>query len=166
MSYIKIINKLFPMGPDQTSQLLKKFPDNEAQNARMAHVTAIVNDMCNIAHYELDASTSLVASINTNKGIIDISNMDTLGITHSFGNFTVVTLQNTPYLNLNNRDNLYLQLTPYYAPFTGGDEVIPYLMPSGYLDGLNIKVYNANPNTGVDDWKGALYIYYEIKYIA
>jgi hypothetical protein len=162
MGYFKLLNKIFPASPDQ---ILKKATDAEAALARMAHVNTIVNDLSDIAHYELDASVTLTLSVNTNKGIIDITNWNLAVPDSDWNNSTIITLVNNPILNIANRDLVYLQITPYYSPAVN-DNFIPYVLTTGFVDGLNLAVYNANPAAaGVNQGEGAFYIYYEIKYI-
>lgn len=163
MGYFKLLNKIFPASPDA---ILKKATDAEAALARMAHVNTIVNDLSDIAHYELDVDVTFDLPVNTNKGIIDIINWDTVVPVIDFGGSVTITLVNNPILNVANRDNLYLQITPYYAP-TGGDTFIPYVLVTGATNGLNITIWNANPATGgVNQGEGAFYLYYEIKTLA
>lgn len=162
MGYFKLLNKIFPASPDQ---ILKKATDAEAAVARMAHVNTIINDLSDIAKYDLDADFTLTLPINTNKGIIDIKNWDTAVPDPDWDSFTTINLSNSPVLNLANRDNLYLQLTPYYSPAID-DSFIPYILATGFNDGLNIAVWNTNPAVaGANQGKGAFYIYYEIKYL-
>jgi hypothetical protein len=77
----------------------------------------------------------------------------------------LITLTNAPVLNIANKENIYVQLTPYYGA-AAGDEFVPYLLVSGATDGLNIKIYNASPLLGVDQGTGSFYFYYEIKTLA
>jgi len=163
MGYFKFLNKIFPASPDA---ILKKATDAEAALARMAHVNTIVNDLSDIAHYELDLDATIDLPINTNKGVIDILNLDLAPtLDPAFGTNIVITLVNNPILNVANRDNLYIQITPYYsvAP-AGSDNFIPYVLVTGATNGLNITIWNANPDTaGVNNGQGAFYLYYEIK---
>jgi len=162
MGYFKLLNKLFPASPDQ---ILKKATDAEAAVARMAHVNTIVNDLSDIARYDLDASSTLTLSVNTNKGIIDITNWDSAVPDADWGSTTTITLVNNPILNVANKDLIYLQITPYYSPVVN-DNFIPYVLATGAVNGLNLTVWNANPAAaGVNQGEGAFYIYYEIKYI-
>jgi len=166
MGYFKFLNKIFPASPDA---ILKKATDAEAALARMAHVNTIVNDLSDIAHYELDLDATSDLPINTNKGVIDIINFDTIAVPDpAFGSTVVINLVNDPILNVANRDNLYIQITPYYAPTTVDDDFIPYVLVTGATNGLNITIWNANPTTpgGVNNGKGAFYLYYEIKTLA
>lgn len=163
MGYFKFLNKIFPASPDA---ILKKATDAEAALARMAHVNTIVNDLSDIAKYELDASVTTVLNINTNKGIIDITNWDAVVPTEDWASSTIISLVNNPVLNIANRDNVYLQITPYYSP-AGDDTFIPYVLATGMLDALYLTVWNANPAAaGLDQGKGAFYLYYEIKTLA
>jgi hypothetical protein len=163
MGYFKFLNKILPASPDA---ILKKATDAEAALARMAHVNTIVNDLSDIAHYELDVDTTVDLPINTNKGVIDILNWDTVVPTINFGTSQTITLVNNPILNVANRDNLYVQITPYYAPAVD-DAFIPYVLVTGATNGLNITVWNASPTTpGADQGEGAFYLYYEIKTLA
>jgi hypothetical protein len=163
MGYFKFLNKILPASPDA---ILKKATDAEAALARMAHVNTIVNDLSDIAHYELDVDTTVDLPINTNKGVIDILNWDTVVPTEDFGTSQIITLVNNPILNVANRDNLYIQITPYYAPAVD-DTFIPYVLVTGATNGLNITVWNANPAApGAAQGEGAFYLYYEIKTLA
>ena len=164
MGYFKLLNKLFPASPDA---ILKKATDAEAAVARMAHVNPIINDLSDIAKYDLDLDTTSDLPINTNKGIIDIINLDVKGITlPSFDGSKVIILVNNPILNIANRDNLYIQITPYYAPDTN-DNFIPYVLVTGATNGLNITIWNASPDAaGINQGKGSFYLYYEIKTLA
>lgn len=162
MGYFKLLNRIFPASPDA---ILKRATDAEAAVARMAHVNTIVNDLSDIAHYELDVDTTFELTVNTNKGIIDIINWDVAVPTEDWGSSTTITLKNNPILNLANRDNIYLQITPYYAP-AADDTFIPYVLATGFSDGLNITVWNANPAAAdTNQGEGAFYLYYEIKYL-
>jgi hypothetical protein len=162
MGYFKLLNKIFPASPDQ---ILKKATDAEAAIARMAHVNTIINDLSDIAHYELDVDVTLELSVNTNKGIIDVINWDSQVPDEDWGTSTVITLKNNPILNVANRDNLYIQITPYYSPAVD-DNFIPYVLATGFTDGLNLTVWNANPATAdTNNGAGSFYLYYEVKYI-
>ena len=163
MGYFKLLNKIFPASPDA---ILKKATDAEAAIARMAHVNTIVNDLSDIAKYDLDASVSTVLNINNNKGIIDITNWDAVVPAEDWGGTAVISLVNNPVLNIANRDNVYLQITPYYNP-AANDNFIPYVLATGMLDALYLTVWNANPATaGANQGQGAFYLYYEIKTLA
>jgi hypothetical protein len=164
MGYFKFLNKIFPASPDA---ILKKATDSEAALARMAHVNTIVNDLSDIAHYELDVDVTLELPINTNKGVIDIINFDTIGLPGlTFDTAVTITLVNNPVLNIANRDNVYLQLTAYYSPGVD-DEFVPYVLASGFTDGLNIRIFNASSRpAGAGQGSGAFYLYYEIKTLA
>jgi hypothetical protein len=162
MGYFKFLNKIFPASPDA---ILKKATDAEAALARMAHVNTIVNDLSDIAKYELDLDATNTLAINTNKGIVDVFNLGDAPPTEGFGDYVLITLTNAPVLNIANKENIYVQLTPYYGA-AAGDEFVPYLLVSGATDGLNIKIYNASPLLGVDQGTGSFYFYYEIKTLA
>jgi hypothetical protein len=77
---------------------------------------------------------------------------------------SVSFLINNPDLDLTfaNRDNIYVQYSVYYKN-TITDNAIPYLISTGVANGLEFNLYNANPTlAGVNNWDGALYIYYEL----
>lgn len=163
MGYFKLLNKIFPASPDA---ILKKATDAEAALARMAHVNTIVNDLSDIAKYELDASVTTVLNINTNKGIIDITNWDAVVPDIDWGTSTIISLVNNPILNIANRDNVYLQITPYYNA-AANDTFVPYVLATGMLDALYLTVWNANNEAaGANQGEGAFYLYYEIKTLA
>jgi hypothetical protein len=164
MGYFKLLNKLFPASPDA---ILKKATDAEAAYARMAHVNVVINDLSDIAKYEVDLSSTYEVPINTNKGIIDITNLSLGPIPGpGFDSNLIIVLVNNPVLNIANRDNIYLQVTAYYNPAVD-DEFVPYVLASGFTNGLNIKVYNASAFlAGPNQAEGAFYLYYEIKTLA
>jgi hypothetical protein len=120
----------------------------------------------NTAHYELDLTATSVVTVNTTRGIIDIIGMGTaLGLTpaEAFGSSTLFIIDN-PDLDLTvaNRDNVYVQYSVYYKN-TITDNAIPYLISVGASNGLEFNLYNANPGlAGVNNWDGALYIYFEL----
>jgi len=163
MGYFKLLNKLFPASPDA---ILKKATDAEAALARMAHVNTIVNDLSDIAKYELDLDVTNTLAINTNKGIVDVFNLGDAPPPEGFQDYVLITLTNAPVLNIANKENIYVQLTPYYGA-AANDEFVPYLLVSGATDGLNIKIYDASPLlAGANQGTGSFYFYYEIKTLA
>jgi hypothetical protein len=165
MGYFKLLNKIFPASPDA---ILKKATDAEAALARMAHVNTIVNDLSDIAKYDLDVDATYILPINTNKGIIDIINFSTIAVPDpALGSAYQIVLTNNPVLNIANKENLYIQLTPYYSAGLG-DLFVPYVVPTGAtVDGLNITIYNANPAPDLGtNGTGEFYLYYEIKTLA
>lgn len=122
------------------------------------------------AFYEIDVATSLpVVKVSTKKGIIEVKNLDSvLAFTYllpSFANPYGLWIDNPDLtLDISNRDNIYVQITPYYKP-SNDDLFIPYIVASGFVspNGLGLSIYNANPAAaGVDQCKGAFYLYYEI----
>lgn len=118
------------------------------------------------AFYNHDLTVSTVVEVNTLKGIIELDNIETLGGANPGFDGAIQIYINNPSLNLTeaNKDNIYVQLTPYYKPAVN-DKALPYLLANGVLipNGLGVEVYNANPSAaGVDQWQGAFYIYYEI----
>lgn len=118
------------------------------------------------AFYNHDLAVSTVVEVNTLKGIIELDNIETLTVPDPAFDGAVQIYINNSALNLTetNKDNIYVQLTPYYKP-TSLDTAIPYLLANGVLipNGLGVQVYNANPAVaGANQWEGAFYIYYEI----
>lgn len=118
------------------------------------------------AFYNHDLAVSTVVEVNTLKGIIELDNIETIGGANPGFDGAVQIYINNPALNLTeiNKDNIYVQLTPYYKPAVD-DKALPYLLANGIVipNGLGVEVYNANPSAaGVDQWQGAFYIYYEI----
>ena len=120
----------------------------------------------NTKHYELDITTTNVVTVDTVKGIIDITGMGSsapLTPTPAFAS-SVTFLIDNPDLDLTiaNRDNVYVQYSVYYKN-TITDNAIPYLISTGAVNGLEFNLYNANPAiAGVNNWDGALYVYYEL----
>jgi hypothetical protein len=121
----------------------------------------------NTAHYELDFAQSDVVIVNTTTGIIDIIGMGTnSGNTPSpsFSSSTSFYIDNPSLdLTVGNRENVYVQYSVYYSR-TGSDNTIPYVISTGMVtNGLEFNLYNANPATaGVNNWDGALYVYFEL----
>lgn len=120
----------------------------------------------NTKHYELNRALTDTVTVNTVKGIIDITGLGSsvsLTPTPAFAS-TVAFKINNPDLDLTvaNRDNIYLQYSVYYKAATT-DNAIPYLISTGAVDGLDFNLYNANPvSAGASNWYGALYVYYEL----
>ncbi len=123
------------------------------------------NKISKTAYYSHSLDDGNVVTVNTLKGIIEIDAIETIGVNPAFD----VPLQiyiNNPGLNLTaaNKDNIYVQLTPYYNR-VANDRAIPYLLANGVLipNGLGVEIYNASPAIpGANQWEGAFYIYYEI----
>ena len=122
--------------------------------------------MGNTKHYELNITATNVVTVDTPRGIIDITGMGSsapLTPDPAFAS-SVSFLINNPDLDLSiaNRDNIYLQYSVYYKN-TITDNAIPYLISTGIANGLEFNLYNANPTlAGVNNWDGALYVYYEL----
>ena len=120
----------------------------------------------NTKHYELDRSITSVVTVDTPRGIIDITGMGTsipLTPAAAYGS-SVSFLINNPDLDLSitNRDNIYVQYSVYYKN-TMTDNAIPHLISIGVTNGLEFNLYNANPTlAGINNWDGALYVYYEL----
>jgi hypothetical protein len=121
----------------------------------------------NTAHYELDFAQSNVVTANTTTGIIDIIGMGTSSGNTPAAAFSSTTAFyiNNPDLNLTvgNRENIYVQYSVYYSR-TSSDNTIPYVISVGAAaNELEFNLYNANPATaGVNNWDGALYVYFEL----
>jgi hypothetical protein len=120
----------------------------------------------NTKHYELDITTTSVVIVDTTRGIIDITGMGSsapLTPAIAYGS-SVGFFINNPDLDLTfaNKDNIYVQYSVYYKN-TITDNAIPYLISTGAVNGLEFNLYNANPTlAGVNNWDGALYIYFEL----
>ena len=120
----------------------------------------------NTKHYELNRALTDTVTVNTVKGIIDITGLGSsapLTPTPAFAS-TVSFKINNPDLDLTvaNRDNIYVQYSLYYKN-VATDNAIPYLISTGAVDGLDFNLYNANPAiAGANNWDGALYVYYEL----
>lgn len=117
-------------------------------------------------YYSHSLNDGNVITVNTLKGIIEIDGIDTIGGADPSFDGAVQIYINNPELILTeaNKDNIYVQLTPYYKPVIG-DKAIPYVISNGVLipNGLGVEVYNANPAiAGANQWQGAFYLYYEI----
>jgi len=137
--------------------------DNISTNSLSINGTEINNGT---AHYELDLNQTNVVEVNTTKGIIDILGMGTTGTTPTpaFSSTTAFYINNLDLdLTVGNRENIYIQYSVYYSRTTS-DNTIPYVISNGVLvNGIEFNLYNANPATaGVNNWDGALYVYYEL----
>ena len=120
----------------------------------------------NTKHYELDITTTNVVTVDTPRGIIDITGMGTsvpLTPAAAFGSSVSFLIDNLELdLSIANRDNIYVQYSVYYKN-TITDNAIPYLISTGIANGLEFNLYNANPAiAGANNWDGALYVYYEL----
>ena len=119
------------------------------------------------AFYQHSLDDGPVVTVSTLKGIIEIEKLESYlpEPMPAFGNPVNIWINNPSLLlNSDNRDNIYVQLTPYYKP-QGDDNAIPYVIANGFVapNGLGVLVYNASATAaGVNQWEGALYLYYEI----
>ena len=118
------------------------------------------------AYYSHSLVDGDVITVNTLKGIIELSSILSIGTPDPAFDGGVQIYINNPSLNLTeaNKDNIYVQLTPYYKP-AASDKVVPYIISNGVLipNGLGVEVYNASPApAAADQWEGIFYIYYEI----
>jgi hypothetical protein len=117
-------------------------------------------------YYTLDLNSSPpVVQVSTLKGIIEFDNLDIYTIDPGFAT-SIAFWINNPELDLTvaNRDNIYIQITPYYKPGID-DNYVPYAVPSGFVtpDGLGITLYNASSlAAGTGQLTGAFYLYYEM----
>ena len=120
----------------------------------------------NTKHYELNITATDVVTVDTPRGIIDITGMGSsvlLTPDEAYGS-SVSFFINNPDLDLTlaNRDNIYVQYSVYYKN-VATDNAIPYLIATGASAGLGFNLYNANPATaGANNWDGDLYIYFEL----
>lgn len=142
---------------------LPEFKTPRRYNWQLAH-DRISRD--NTAFYFHNCNLGTVIEVNTLKGIIELNKFDVFMTNPkpAFGS-PVQLYINNPALDLTeaNRDNVYVQITPYYKRSVD-DNALPYVVPNGFIiNGLGVEVYNASPQpAGTKQWEGALYIYYEI----
>jgi hypothetical protein len=120
----------------------------------------------NTKHYELNRAVTDVVTVNTTRGIIDITGMgSSVPLTPNPAFATTVSfIIDNPDLDLTiaNRDNVYVQYSVYYRNVTS-DKTVPYLISTGVANGLEFNLYNATPTlAGANNWTGALYVYYEL----
>lgn len=120
----------------------------------------------NTAHYELDITTSNTVTVNTTRGIIDITGMGTsapLTPLEGYGSSVYFAINNPDMdLTITNRDNIYIQYSVYYKQGID-DNAIPYLISTGINLGPEFNLYNTNPAAAdIANWTGALYVYYEL----
>jgi hypothetical protein len=120
----------------------------------------------NTKHYELDITATSVVTVDTPRGIIDITGMGSSGPlspTPAFASSVTFIIDNPDLdLTIANRDNVYVQFSVYYKA-VADDNAIPYLISTGIANGLEFNLYNANPAVAdVNNWTGALYVYYEL----
>lgn len=161
---ITLLQKLFPASPDP---VIASHQIREAALPRFAHLNELVNDISDIAYYTVDASTTSVVPVTTSKGIIEISNFESVASlpTPSFAVSSPLYIYNAD-ISLNADDN-YVQITPYYIQALG-DKAIPYILVTGALTNqVSLNIYNASPAVaGANQWEGTFYVFYEIKNIA
>ena len=141
--------------------------DDQYQTYAMPLVDAVQSGCTgNTKHYELDITTTNTVTVNTTRGIIDITGMGTnpfLTPDIGYATSTVFFIDN-PDLDLTfaNRDNIYVQYSLYYSQGVD-DNAIPYLLSTGVAAGVGFNLYNANPAAAdIANWTGALYVYYEL----
>ena len=120
----------------------------------------------NTKHYDLDMAITNSVTVDTPRGIIDIESIDTLGLTPdpAYGSSVGFFINNLDLdLTFANRDNIYVQYSVYYNQGFN-DNAIPHLIATGASPiGLGFNLYNANPAVaGLNNWMGALYVYYEL----
>lgn len=141
--------------------------DDQYQTYAMPLVDAVQSGCIgNTKHYELNITTTNVVTVDTPRGIIDITGMGTsvpLTPAAAFGSSVSFLIDNLELdLSIANRDNIYVQYSVYYKN-TITDNAIPYLISTGIANGLEFNLYNANPAiAGANNWDGALYVYYEL----
>jgi hypothetical protein len=140
--------------------------NNEFKLAKKYNWQTASDKISKTAYYSHSLVDGNVVTVNTLKGIIEIDDMDSILFPNPAFGGPVQIYINNPSLNLTeaNKDNIYVQLTPYYKPAIL-DAAIPYVLANGVLipNGLGAQVYNASPAVaGADQWEGAFYIYYEI----
>ena len=141
--------------------------DDQYQTYAMPLVDAVQSGCTgNTKHYELNRAVVDVVTVDTPRGIIDITGMGSsapLTPDPAYGS-SVSFFINNPDLDLSitNRDNIYVQYSVYYKN-TMTDNAIPHLISIGVTNGLEFNLYNANPTlAGINNWDGALYVYYEL----
>jgi hypothetical protein len=123
--------------------------------------------IANTAHYELDRAVTNVVTVNTTRGIIDITGMGTsVPLTPGAAYATSVSFEISNLdldLSAGNRDNIYVQYSVYYNRAIT-DNTIPHLISTGIsVPSLEFTLYNANPAVAsVNNWDGDLYVYYEL----
>lgn len=120
----------------------------------------------NTKHYELDITQSNLVTVDTTRGIIDITGMGSsapLTPAEAYGSSVYFAINNPDLdLTITNRDNIYIQYSVYYKQ-AADDNAIPYLISTGINLGPEFNLYNANPAVAdTANWTGALYVYYEI----
>ena len=119
------------------------------------------------AHYELNRAVTNTVTVNTTRGIIDITGMGTSApLTPGAAYATSVSFEISNLdldLSTGNRDNIYVQYSVYYDQVLT-DNTIPYLISTGIsVPSLQFTLYNANPAVaGVNNWDGDLYVYFEL----
>lgn len=113
------------------------------------------------AFYEHDLNDGGIVNVTTKKGVIEFYNLDTYTISPALGNAGVINIFN-PEMDYSNVDNVYLQITPYYKR-VADDNFIPYVLPTGYVGGADLSIYNLSPlPAGTGQQTGLFYIYYEM----
>jgi hypothetical protein len=121
----------------------------------------------NTKHYRLPITLTNTVVVDTPRGIIDILGMGGIALftpDPAYGSSVGFFINNLDLdLNFTNRDNIYVQYSVYYNQ-DFGDNTIPHLIATGASPiGLGFNLYNANPAVaGLSNWKGELYVYYEL----
>ena len=106
--------------------------------------------------YHLDWNVTNVVEVNSWRGIIDIENFDANPPAASLGGAVLLKLKGPQVAT--NREQFYIQLTPYYD--ISQDSAIPYVLPVGFTtDVADIAIYNLSANGA---WDAPFYIYFEL----
>lgn len=120
----------------------------------------LIGNQDQTAFYEHDLTTGGIINVNTTKGVIELKNFNIYTVSPGLGNAAVININNTT-MDYSNADKVYLQLTPYYKK-TGDDNFIPYVLPTGYVGGSDISIYNlSSAAAGTQQQTGLFYLYYE-----
>jgi len=161
----RIINKS-DVNPDEDYFILGHY-DNRRKDFKATDYPVfaikagdVLGNISETAFYEHDLTTGGIINVTTNKGVIELYNFDIYTVTPGLGNAAVININNTN-MDYSNADKVYLQITPYYKR-TGDDNFIPYILPTGYVGGSDLSIYNLSPApAGPDQQTGLFYIYYE-----
>ena len=106
--------------------------------------------------YHLDWSNTNILEVNSWRGIIDIENFDTNAPAVSLGGAVLLKLKGPQVAT--NREQFYLQITPYYD--ISQDAAIPYVLPVGFsVDVADVAIYNMASGGTFD---APFYLYFEL----
>lgn len=146
------------------AQVAQSRRDDQYQTYGLPLANAVVSaDKANTGYYVLDFTSSLIADVITQKGVIEFPTFFlTPAPLPGFASSLSLKIAN-PDVDFSDLDRVYIQTSLYYSPAID-DNFIPYLISTGAtISGIDLALYNASPlPAGTNQGEGKLYIYFEL----